>query len=73
MGHFPPDCAEQSHAHDLQRILRTTLSSLEDHIQFIGEDSSLRNLELALRCAIADLERAESRKQEHAIRSIPVG
>jgi hypothetical protein len=35
MSHFPPDCAEHSHAQDLQLILCTTLSLLQEHLQFI--------------------------------------
>ena len=66
MGHFPPDCAEHSHAHDLHLILCTTLSLLKDHAQFITEDSSLRNLELALQCAIADLKLSQMRAHERA-------
>jgi len=42
MEHLPPVTIESSHAHDLQLILRTTLS--------------VRVLELALLSAIADLE-----------------
>ena len=66
MGHLSPDRAENSHAHDLQLILCTTLLLLQDHVQFITDDSSLRNLELALQCAIADLKRSQMRVPEHA-------
>jgi hypothetical protein len=72
MGRLPPDCPEHSHAHDLQVILRTTLLLLQDHAPHISEDRSLRNLELALQCAIADLKRpARISEYERTSRALP--
>ena len=68
MGHLSPHVSERSSAHDLQPILRTTLSLLKHHARSIAEDRSLRNLELALICAIADLERVKLHRQERAVR-----
>ena len=70
MGHLAAASIKgQSCVHDLQVILRATLSLLKDHTPYITEDGSLRNLELALVCAITDLERVEL--QESAVRSTP--
>ena len=62
---------EQSYVHDLQVILRTTLSLLKDRTPYIAEGGSLRNLELALVCAIADLERVELCKQRQTVCPTP--
>ena len=70
MPHLLPQANEQPHAHDLKVILRTTLLLLKDLAPYIGEDNSLRNLELALRCAIADLEHLDLHRQERAVRGI---
>jgi hypothetical protein len=59
-----PEITENSHAHDLQRILRTSLLLLKEHSPYIKHDGSLRKLEFALLCAIVDLMRFDKPEQE---------
>jgi hypothetical protein len=56
MGNPPADITEQSHAHDLQLILRSTHSFLAHHSPYIRNGKSLRILDIALLTAIADLQ-----------------
>ena len=60
MGRQIPDGTEQSHAHDLQLILRTTHSFLVYHTPYIKDGRSLRILDLALLSAIADLQQLDA-------------
>jgi hypothetical protein len=64
MGHPLPHVHQPSHVSDLRLVLRTTLSLLKDFAPHIGEDKSLRNLELALLCANGGLERVDVCEQE---------
>jgi hypothetical protein len=61
MDHYPPVTIERTHAHDLQLILRTTLSLLRDHSLYIRDGRSLRVLELALLSAVTDLDEIGAR------------
>jgi hypothetical protein len=56
MGHLPPNFPEQSKTHDLQTVLCTMRSLLEDLAPDFRQDKSLLNLDMALRAAIAELE-----------------
>jgi hypothetical protein len=53
---LPSVTVERSHVHELQLMLRTTLSLLRDHALYVRDGRSLRVLELALLSAVADLE-----------------
>lgn len=66
MDHPPPISIEHSHAHDLQLILRTTLSLLRDHALYIRDGRSFRVLELALLSAVADLEEIGATQDKRA-------
>ena len=59
MGHLPSEIIEQSHARDLQLILRTAHSFLAYHRTYIEQGRSLRILDLALLTAIADLQQLQ--------------
>jgi hypothetical protein len=60
MGHPPPGITEQSRAHELQLILRSTQSLLAYHAPYIDDRRSLRVLDLALLNAIADLQEIDA-------------
>ena len=67
MDNLSPEIIEEhSHAHDLQLILRSTLSHLGDHAPYIRSVRSLRVLELALQSAVADLEEIDPTRDECA-------
>ena len=51
---------EQSHARDLELILRSTHSFLAYHTSYIKQGRSLRILDLALLTAIADLQELDA-------------
>ena len=72
MGYLTADLKGQSNILDLQVVLRTTLSLLKNQTPYIVEDGSLRNLELAIMCAITDLEQVELRKQDPNVCPIPI-
>jgi hypothetical protein len=59
---FPPTLGitEQSHARDLELILRSTHSFLAFHTPYLRQGRSLRILDLALLTAIADLQELDA-------------
>jgi hypothetical protein len=59
MRHLLSDTPERSRAHDLERILRSTHSLLVYYTPYVKKDGALRNLDLALITAIADLQRLD--------------
>ena len=56
-----------SSANSLAIILRTTLSVLDSYAPRVRESNSLRDLERALICALADLKRADATEGDRVV------
>lgn len=57
MRHLLSDTPEQSRAHDLEQVLRSTQSLLAFYTPYVKKERSLRVLDLALSTAIAELQK----------------
>jgi hypothetical protein len=57
---------EQSHAHDLEVILKTTHSLLAYHRPYLKDGTSLRVLDLAILNVIADLQQLDTFQSDGA-------
>jgi len=67
---MPPSSLDprvNSSANSLAVILRTTLSVLDSYAPRVRESNSLRDLERALICALADLKRADATESDRVV------